>query len=557
MSSRVSIAIALIALVLATRPATALDADTKTKDLVHTKWSGVRINPEAVRLPIVDSVDNRFVRLSTAQGVSQIKVDQIVQDNDGFMWFGTRYGLYRYDGYSFKVFVREHGNPNSLDGVVINALFKGRDGALWVGCDEFLNKFDRTTETFRHYRVPYATHITEDTAGILWVASRNGLYHLDPVSGQIQHYTSDPHDPSSLSGNDLSYCEEDRRGAFWIASSGYLDEFDRKTGKVTRHISIPETAYGFGFYEDRFGVFWIFHSSPNPLATLDRETNTLTHYAFPEREPTVMRISAVLEDQTGALWMATHGLGLLKLDREHGRFLDYTNVSTDPESLPQNKVDALYVDRAGDIWAAPGRVAPAFLASKPPPFRRLPKTPGSTIEPFVGALYEDREGILWIGTPEALNRLDRKTGSTIAYTTGGPAVGTDVVSICEDRSGYLWIGTYSHGLHRFDPRTGKFKTYRHNSADLYTLSNDFVMALLIDQKGALWAATGDGLNRFDSTTERFTVYKPDPRGTAFYRAIVEDQERCGSAQNHQVFDSSIPRRGSRLFTKTTATFRGL
>ena len=91
--------------------------------------SEVSINPRSIRLPIVDATDNRFVRLSTAQGVSQIKVDQIVQDDEGFMWFGTRYGLYRYDGYSFKVFVRDPGNPNSLDGVVVNALFKDHDGS--------------------------------------------------------------------------------------------------------------------------------------------------------------------------------------------------------------------------------------------------------------------------------------------------------------------------------------------------------------------------------------------------------------------------------------------
>ena len=353
----------------------------------HDGESKVRINPQPVRLPIVDAADNRFVRLSTAQGVSQLKADQIVQDDDGFMWFGTRYGLYRYDGYSFKVFVREQGNPNSMNGVVITALFKGSDGALWVACDQSLNRFDRTTETFRQYPVPYVTHITEDPAGRLWMGSRNGLYSLDPVSGQIQHYTSDPN-PSSLSENNVSWCGEDRGGAFWISSSGHLDEFDRKTGKITRRISIPETPGGFGFYEDHFGVFWIYHSSPGPLATFDRETNTLTHYAFPDREPTVRRISAMLEDQTGALWMATHGLGLLKLDREHRRFLGYTNIATDPESLPQNKVDALFVDRVGDIWAAPGRLAPALLAAKPPPFRRLPRTPRSTMEPFVGALYE-------------------------------------------------------------------------------------------------------------------------------------------------------------------------
>lgn len=97
-----------------------------------------------IRLPIVDATDNRFVRLSTAQGISQIKVDHIVQDDKGFMWFGTRYGLYRYDGYNFKVFVHDPGNPNSLDGVFAAPLNCARvraprmveiawSGPLWSG----------------------------------------------------------------------------------------------------------------------------------------------------------------------------------------------------------------------------------------------------------------------------------------------------------------------------------------------------------------------------------------------------------------------------------------
>src|SRR5262245_45362096 len=67
--------------------------------------SQISVDPQPIRLPIVDATDNRFLRLSTAEGISQTKVDQMVQDNVGFMWFGTRYGLYRYDGYTFRVFV--------------------------------------------------------------------------------------------------------------------------------------------------------------------------------------------------------------------------------------------------------------------------------------------------------------------------------------------------------------------------------------------------------------------------------------------------------------------
>lgn len=133
----------------------------------------------SIKLPIVDATDNRFVRLSTTQGISHIKVDHIVQGDHSFMWFATRYGLYRYDGYSFKIFVHDPGNPNSLDGVVVNALFKDRDGAIWVGCDQSLNRFDRTTETFKRYPIEFASHIIQDKAGILWLTCRGGLSSLD------------------------------------------------------------------------------------------------------------------------------------------------------------------------------------------------------------------------------------------------------------------------------------------------------------------------------------------------------------------------------------------
>ena len=87
-----------------------------------------REDPRPIQIPVIDGTDIRFVRTSTADGLSQTKVGQIVQDDQGFMWFGTQYGLNRYDGYNFKVFAHDPGNPNSFSGVYIRSLFKDRDG---------------------------------------------------------------------------------------------------------------------------------------------------------------------------------------------------------------------------------------------------------------------------------------------------------------------------------------------------------------------------------------------------------------------------------------------
>ncbi len=491
----------------------------------------VHVEQRTITLPLVDEKDIRFTRLSTDQGLSQTKVSQIVQDDQGFMWFGTQYGVNRYDGYNFKLFVHDPRHPNGLSGVYSSALFKSRNGALWVGSDQFLNKFDRATETFSRYPVPFVTNIIQDSAGILWLATVKGLYSLDPARGTIRHYAHDPNDPSSLGDNNVKVSGEDKQGRFWVATTGHLDEFDRTTGKVTLDIPMPDLPLGFEFYEDRFGMFWIFHDAPNPLSVFDRKTNTLTNYSFREVTPSTTALTVVMamtEDRNGTLWLATHGAGLLKFDRQQQRFIRYRNNPADPNSLPQNDVETLFADREGSVWAALGRMGVAHFSTNPLPFKRVPHLSSAegTAEPFVGALYEDEQGILWVGTPEALNAIDRKTGSSTAYhRTPGPAVNTDVITIREDRSGNLWAGTYNHGLLRLERRTGQFQTYRHNPADPDSLSNDVVTRLLVDHHGTLWVATNDGLNRFNAATGRFTVYKPDAQKRIVdYLELVEDQE---------------------------------
>ena len=89
-----------------------------------------RVAPRTIILPVADGKDIRFTRFSTEDGLSQTRVSQIVQDDQGFLWFGSQYGLNRYDGYKFKVFKHEPGVANSLSGVYIYALFKEPLGDL-------------------------------------------------------------------------------------------------------------------------------------------------------------------------------------------------------------------------------------------------------------------------------------------------------------------------------------------------------------------------------------------------------------------------------------------
>ncbi len=478
-----------------------------------------QVNPEVMRLPVIDGNDIRFTHVSTTQGLSQTRVPSAVKDDQGFMWFGTQYGLNRYDGNSFRLFAHDPRNPNSFSGVYITALFKDREGRLWIGCEQFLERFEPRTETFTRYLIRGVSHISQDSAGQLWLATGTGLWSLDPATGQTHQYSHDPNEPLSLSSSEVKSSGEDRNGRFWVVNSEGLDEFDRKTGKVNLHVPLREPLPEFSFYEDHLGVFWIIYPSANGLAVFDRKTNTLTRYSiFDQQQPSniLTGVMAVLEDRNGTLWFGTRGAGLLKFDREHQTFIRYRNSPADPESLPENYILSLCEDQEGGIWAGFESQGLAHFDPKGPPFTRLdPALSGGTTQ--VNGVFEDDEGIVWLATREALHRIDRKAMSSV---TSAPDA---VIAIREDASGDLWLGTFNQGLHRFDRRTGRNKTYHHNPSDPYSLSNDVVTRLLIDHNGTLWAATFDGLNRFDAATERFTTYTSDPQNKKlYYLELAED-----------------------------------
>jgi PAS domain S-box-containing protein len=528
-------ALALALAVLLLVPVCVL-ASARAGDSADTSTLDSPVATETIRLPVVEGKDIRFARISSSQGLSEVRVSDIVQDDQGFIWFGTWNGLDRYDGYNFKVFKHDPERQESLGGVFIYSLFKDRAGTIWVGTDLSLDRFDPLTETFSHYHfdapdssgLPTTVEqISQDSSGMLWLSTRKGLFRLDPVTGKTRHFYHDPGDPSSLGDNAVKSTGEDREGRFWVGTSQTLDEFDRNTGKVKRHVLTGESGIGLWFHEDRFGVFWIIYGPDGSIATFDPETNKLTRYGFDSQGPESNLKNpayALLEDHEGTMWFGTAVRGLLKFDREHRRFTSYHHLPGDPDSLIDNRVIALFEDREKNIWVGMHDVEPHFFATKPTPFTKIANPSGSrnSINPgLIGALYEDRQGVLWVGVNRSLVRIDRKTGLSSSFQ---PAAGSEVLSIIEDGPDVLWIAG-TNPLLRYNRKTGELRRYIHDRNDPSSLCSGVVQRLLIDHRGTLWAATWDGLCRFDAHTQRFTTYKPDPktRGLNYY-AIAEDPQ---------------------------------
>jgi signal transduction histidine kinase/ligand-binding sensor domain-containing protein len=499
---------------------------------------GPRIAPEVIHVPVIEGSGLRFRRLSTSDGLSQTRVDQIVQDDRGFIWFGTQYGLNRFDGYEFKVFVHDPRRPNSPSGADVTALFKDRSGALWIGCNQFLDRFDPRTETF----TPIGSfsgavvHISQDRNDTVWLATEAGLYSLNPVTRKITRFGGSLNDPAGLPSEVVTWTGYDRSGGLWVGTSVGLEKFDEATGHVTYHVPIGHgvpfrQGLAVSFFEDRRGLFWITYHLANGLALLDRQSNTLTQYSFYQREPPASAatgVMGILEDSDGDLWLGSFGIGLLRFDRQRHVFVHYGNRPGDPQSIAEDKVIALFQDRDGNIWTGLHSKGPNVFARSTSMFETFKHeigNPNSLSTDFVSAIYEDSSGSLWIGNDEGLNRIDRTTGSRTLRTMGlGPK--PTVITITQDHSGLIWFGTYGRGLVAFDPKTGHSKFYRHVPSDPKSLSSNAVYRVLVGRAGVLWVGTGDGLDRFDARSHSFTVYKADWSSidAQAYLSMAEDSD---------------------------------
>jgi uncharacterized membrane protein YphA (DoxX/SURF4 family) len=134
------------------------DGDLRERDLAgaraprRTARRLSTIAPDIAALPVEAGNDIRSRRTSLEQGLSPTRVSYIVQDDAGFLWFGTQHGLNRFDRREYRLFKHEAGQPGRLGGVFIHALFKDRGGELWVGGDQGLDAYNATTEAFRHFQ---------------------------------------------------------------------------------------------------------------------------------------------------------------------------------------------------------------------------------------------------------------------------------------------------------------------------------------------------------------------------------------------------------------------
>jgi signal transduction histidine kinase/ligand-binding sensor domain-containing protein len=481
---------------------------------------------------------------SNTHSLSNDEVRCLYEDRSGEVWIGTTNGLNRYDrgSDSFVQYVHSPSDPRSIPPGLVQCVFQDREGNFWIGMLGALARLDRKTSAFSTVTLPVpgvlCTSLEQDNDGNLWVALQNGLYLYRDGVWTLASKTLRTK-PPVLARTLLN----DRNGTIWFGADNGLNLYDKRTGNVYTFLNDPTNPLSLSgnsilsLFEDREGIMWIgTYDGIDKYAPAQFKFRTVKWGLG--RAPGVgwNKIRSFCEDESGRIWVATQG-GLMTYDR---RTNDLSRVPNDSWYTPSNNLRLLWsllADHSGsqsEIWV--GTNGQGLIRFVPNPSgaytytKYLPRKgdPHSLSGPSPVALYEMRDGTLWVGALwEGLNRFNRKTG-TFTRFVHDPAdsrsiSGNEIWTMCEDRSGFLWVGTGGEGLNRLDVAKGTFTRFRHNPKDAGSLGDDKVTAIVEDSTGILWVGTYAGLNRFDPATgifQHFTTNEGLPDNVIY--SLIDD-----------------------------------
>ena len=446
-----------------------------------------------------------FEHLTIRENLENLKILNIIQDQRGFLWFGTNEGLYRYNGYEFDIYERDESDSNSISDNWILSIVENQDGTIWIGTNNGgLNSFDPQQFIFKRYSLKYPEQnndlfpaiqsLAVDSLGIIWLGTDFGLYSFDPKSETLSHLYLLGKDRDNSETQSINVLKIDSKNQLWIGTTNGLCIFNPNTGSIS----------------------WMFHD-PHHANTIS--SNKITDLEF---------------DSDGYLWIGTKGAGLDKFDPETKKFRHFSThsgLSNDfITSICINKKDQIYVGTLNN-----GGIN--VLSNNSDEISYISHESIDHDHPYendIYSLFEDRSGIIWIGTDTGICRLLQTKKQFFQVNsekiTADQFDGWKIEALCEDKLGNIWLGTARDGLYYLDLSCDKISHYIHKSGELNSISNNTIHAFYIDNEDMLWVGTDQGLNKFNkirNNFERFYFHGPGEDKSEMNRIYTILQDHTG------------------------------
>jgi diguanylate cyclase (GGDEF)-like protein len=508
---------------------------------------GMTASPQVTGRPGVVA----FQRVAIPDDVPAHLCSAIAQDRQGLLWFGTQGGLVRYDGYEFRVFRSNPADPASLGGNYVRSILAASDGRLWVGSfSGGLSVFDPRTERFTRFRHDAADprtiaydrveRLAEDREGRIWISTNGGLDRFDSRTRTFTHFRHDPADVRSVADDRVRGLLIDREGRLWVGTRDGLQRWLGEGRGFERVASDPNVKDSLAHefiecvYEDARGRLWI-GTDEHGAAVLDR--NGVLHRLLPRTlDPNGLShyfVNGIVEAAPGEMWLSTFGGGVDVLDESSLAVIDrLQHDATLDDTIGADRVGAMFRDRNGLIWigtwgAGLARHDPLTRAIRA--LRYSPNRADGLTHPSVVRALEMRDGTIWAGTNgNGIDVFDQSLHRIAEHRANprDPAALADgaITCLAQSGDGTIWVATLNGMLHRLVAGASRFERI-----DAHRLSGGAIHAITVARDGTIWCGAEQGMVRVDPKTLATRVYQHWP-GAAKSSPAIEAIAEAGDGK---------------------------
>jgi ligand-binding sensor domain-containing protein len=446
----------------------------------------------------------------------------IVEDLQGFIWFGTIDGLYRFDGYNFKIYRNNLNDTNTLSNNTIRALAFDKEGLLWIGTQGGgLDCFNTKTENFTHF-VHKGNRVNEISGNSIWsiMADKNddiwigvsgkGVNCLNKSSGEIAVINPLGGKNHFDQWNNIRDIIQDKDGNIWIGIPGNgLSCIDPEKRKIIQFFGVNNESKGltdnmiFDIFEDSNDRLWIstFNRGVHILNKSDTVFNHLTTKSRPNGLVSDL-IYSVNERIPGEYWIGTE-YGISVYSEIHKKVSHYQKNSCHANSIGDNRIREIFIDSKGIVWVgSEAGVDKIIHLSHFKTYRYNNKDSDNTVDNIYRTILEDSQGDLWFGLiKNGLLHYDNYENKYTHYLhhENDPFSLPDnhINYIFEDSNENIWIGGWNHGLFKFDKNKNKFISVANKKSTPTPLTDNRIQLIQEEKPGILWIGTEYGLNRYD------------------------------------------------------------
>jgi ligand-binding sensor domain-containing protein/signal transduction histidine kinase/DNA-binding response OmpR family regulator len=439
----------------------------------------------------------------------------VYEDSHKNLWIGTAKGLFLLDKETGKIRNIQYSPKPYDSNLWVNTILEDRNGFFWLGSSgglyvlSYLN--DTLVEKVSAIKIPdqlnkgFITSICINKDHSIWIGKNEGLVLFNPIDGTCKSFQQNSHDEQSLSHNFIRSLFLDNHDILWVGTfGGGINKYDRNQLAFEKHqiytSENPDLISNIvnSFEEDPSGNIWVGTDGGGLFLWKTSSNEFIPFYPgskknnFPSYSVTTLKLSRNNE----YLWVGTTDQGLVELNIKTQSIRIF---NTKNGKLKHNAITAILEDRKGKLWVGTNGGGVSILSNI-----GNTEVESDNIEPLAAiiTLFEDIDGSIWIGGYNGVQIYNPSLKTSAYLTPANSDIAREANCIFKDSGNNIWLGTRAKGLQLFDRINKKIITFSEGQG----LANNIVNSIVEDQHGYLWMGTSKGISCFDPQKHSFKNY---------------------------------------------------